>query len=542
MLGKERHLRSRAAKKGLTKVSQLAKECAQIFNGARDYVEAEKRIRRLFEERINTEEYIAMTNMDCKACVHTNRLREGIVYNDSIAINAIKAKKPLAQIYERNTGDVVLDCAAPVVVNGVQLYIVRLGFVLIQKRLLLRVLLTSLTPMLLGIISYLIFPNIEETIILWLILGLLGGTGIGFWLYSDIRKTLDNFLAGSKKTAGGDLTHFTVPKSNDELGRVAYEFNKVALGIKAIIVEIQESTTHITEASLEQVQATQEVSQAAEHISATVEGVVHGAHEQNANMLEATRITNQMSETMQKMTENSLVAVNLAEETFQAAEKGNVAVEHAIEQMQNIRQSVDVSARVIKDLEAKSIQIGKIINTITNIADQTNLLALNAAIEAARAGEQGRGFAVVAEEVRKLAEESSRSAQEIMAIISETQAKTTEAVQAMSVGAKQVEIGTEVINETGQAIEQIMSVVKQTTEQIHANSSLANHISDGSSSLANDLEKTRIISEKASSSFLEVSSAIEEQIAMSQEIAASSQALSSTAETLQKIVERFKVK
>ena len=120
---------------------------------------------------------------------------------------------------------------------------------------------------------------------------------------------------------------------------------------------------------------------------------------------------------------------------------GQEAVDETAGGMNRIKSTVDSTAATVTELGAKSDQIGAIVETIDDIAEQTNLLALNAAIEAARAGEQGKGFAVVADEVRKLAERSSRATKEIAALIAEVQTETEAAVKAMAAGAGEVAVG-----------------------------------------------------------------------------------------------------
>jgi methyl-accepting chemotaxis protein len=114
--------------------------------------------------------------------------------------------------------------------------------------------------------------------------------------------------------------------------------------------------------------------------------------------------------------------------------------------MRLIHDTVQDLSKVIRGLGERSKEIGEIVAVITKISSQTNLLALNAAIEAARAGEHGRGFAVVADEVRKLAEQSAQSAQQISELITHIQKETLNAVQSMDQATKEVQSGLDVVD------------------------------------------------------------------------------------------------
>jgi methyl-accepting chemotaxis protein len=165
-----------------------------------------------------------------------------------------------------------------------------------------------------------------------------------------------------------------------------------------------------------------------------------------------------------------------------AAAGGADSVRQTVAGMTRINNTVQFAAAKVTELGAKGNQIGAIVETIDDIAEQTNLLALNAAIEAARAGEQGKGFAVVADEVRKLAERSSRATKEIAALIGEVQQDTDEAVAAMDAGAAEVSQGTELATRSGQAIDELASAVAATrsaAEQIGARIQTMAAASDG---------------------------------------------------------------
>ena len=142
------------------------------------------------------------------------------------------------------------------------------------------------------------------------------------------------------------------------------------------------------------------------------------------------------------------------------AQDGYVAVEKAISQMENISGSVAELKETVSSLNIQAENIGSIVGAIKDIAEQTNLLALNAAIEAARAGEQGRGFAVVAEEVRKLAEQSSSSAEEITKIITSIQSESRNVAVRMAESMKSVENGTKAVSSAGEVLKVIIEQIE----------------------------------------------------------------------------------
>jgi len=150
-----------------------------------------------------------------------------------------------------------------------------------------------------------------------------------------------------------------------------------------------------------------------------------------------------------------------------SAHSGAAVVKEAINGMERISGQVRAAAATVESLGSRSDQIGAIVGTIEDIADQTNLLALNAAIEAARAGEQGRGFAVVADEVRALAERTTKATREIGEMIKSIQNETRGAVAAMEEGVAEVEKGTIASVKSGEALEMIISQICDLTMQVN---------------------------------------------------------------------------
>jgi twitching motility protein PilJ len=185
---------------------------------------------------------------------------------------------------------------------------------------------------------------------------------------------------------------------------------------------------------------------------------------------------------------NAEASAEAARRALDAAEQGNRAVRDTLDGMQRIRSSVQATARKIKSLGDRSLEISEIINVINDITEQTNLLALNAAIEAARAGEAGRGFAVVADEVRKLAEHSRTATKDIAALIKAIQAETNEAVVVMEEGTKEVEVGAGLADQAGKALEAISSVVRQSAELVQEISLASKQQVRGTEGVANAMQ------------------------------------------------------
>ncbi len=235
----------------------------------------------------------------------------------------------------------------------------------------------------------------------------------------------------------------------------------------------------------------------------------------------------EMAATSSDIANNCHQAANSSNSASATAQSGAAIVRETVEGMTRIAAKVRSSAGAVEQLGVRSEQIGQIVGTIEDIADQTNLLALNAAIEAARAGEQGRGFAVVADEVRALAERTTRATKEIGGMIKNIQSETRQAVKAMEEGVEEVERGTSGASRSGQALEVILEQINEVTGQVNR--------------IATAAEEQTATTREITDHIHSISSTVQTSAKGSQEMHQSSSRLSQLSVDLQDLVRRFRL-
>ena len=357
-----------------------------------------------------------------------------------------------------------------------------------------------------------------------------------------IVKQISGLVAHMGEMSQGNLRLEPLPiTSSDEFGQMSEQFNTMTKNIRGLIQQMTHTAEQVAASSEELTASSQQAAEAATHVAQTIVEVSGGMEKQLSSVDGAKQHIDKAFLDINAMTEKAGAVTENTEQMAGAADHGAQLMMNAMDKMNGIEQSVANSAQVVKKLGENSKQIGQIVESISAIADQTNLLALNAAIEAARAGEAGRGFSVVAEEVRKLAEQSQQSAEEIKNRISVIQDDTAEAVVAMEAGTNEVALGTQAIREVGEQFQDITARVASIKTEMEEINGAVQTVFNGMQGIVGAMDTIDEVSRSTSEETQTISAAAEEQSASSQEIASASHSLADLATELQDATGKFKV-
>jgi methyl-accepting chemotaxis protein len=313
------------------------------------------------------------------------------------------------------------------------------------------------------------------------------------------------------RIADGDLSTQLTIYANDEIGELGRSINRMQTAISGMITSITSTAA--------------EVAASANILNIVSEQIASSSGEVASQAGTVATASEEMAATSSGIAQNCNTAAESSRQGNNLATEGAVVVQETVAGMNRITERVKETAATLGKLGSRSDQIGEIVGTIEDIADQTNLLALNAAIEAARAGEQGRGFAVVADEVRALAERTTKATKEIAQMIKAIQNETKGAVASMEEGVNEVERGTLDAARSGMALDSILNQINAISMEINQIATAAEEQTATTMEITNNIQMITEVVQMSSSS--------------SQDAASAAKELLNKAEELQSLVERF---
>ncbi len=377
----------------------------------------------------------------------------------------------------------------------------------------------------------------------------------------EAGSAFDEMTDGLRDTVG------RIARSAEGLAETSEQLGVVAYEAGTAVTQVTEAVQQVAGGSQHNMESARSGSEAMGQLAQAIDGLARGAGDQAHQVQAAGAAARAMAAGVQEVAASADQATEVSKHTREVAENGAQAVQQTVAGMAEIQRIVGDAAVKIEQLGGLGERIGAVVQTIDDIAERTNLLALNAAIEAARAGEHGKGFAVVAGEVRKLAERSSRETRQIAELIQQVQDGTQQAVAAMASGTEKVTEGTNLADQAGQALSEILAAVEATVGQVDGiamaaqelasdaqrvteamtsisavveeNSASTEEMAGRVSEATGVIQQIATVAGETSTTMEEISASAEEMVAQMQEVAAQAQSLGEMAENMKEIVDSF---
>ncbi|WP_159887193.1 methyl-accepting chemotaxis protein [Paenibacillus puerhi] len=319
-----------------------------------------------------------------------------------------------------------------------------------------------------------------------------------FFVIRRMIRPIETISLRVKEIADGDLQGMPIrEESRDELGALAQAVNRMTVNLRAIVTSIQETSRTVT-GTTESLACDADRSLDAVHeMKSAVQQIASGAQLQEKSTRDSALAMEEIALGVNRIAASSVSVTELMQDTLGQAHRGGEALSRVRQRMDGIGASVESSSAIAEELKERSGQIEHIVQIMKDVAHQTNLLALNASIEASRAGEQGRGFAVVAAEIRKLAEQSRGSSEQVTELIESIRDQIGQLDEAMVRETSEVASGRVVVEELAEAFLRIVRQAEHTHDQITDISAVSEEISAGTQQVASSVQEMAAIAARS---------------------------------------------